>query len=144
MRLCPCACIDALVVSRLCARAVHLIGLDGYLFEGSTARLLRFVLSTLRKQPPLESTERMQFLVLDMTTSSCTASNRTPADQPDTSGLPSHQRTNPTPADYPHTSGPTRHQRTTLTSADQPDTSGPPSHQRINLIPADQLVLCAH
>lgn len=45
--------------------AIHLFGLDGFLFEGSTARLLRQVLTTLRTRQQMA---QMQFLVLDMTT----------------------------------------------------------------------------
>ena len=48
--------------------AIHLLGLEGFLFEGSTARLLRYVLATIRNQQH-EVRPRMQFLVLDM--SSC-------------------------------------------------------------------------
>ena len=40
---------------------IHLLGLEGFLFEGSTTRLLRYVLAEIRR-----SAFQMRFLVLDM------------------------------------------------------------------------------
>ena len=42
-------------------KAIHLLGLEGFLFEGSTTRLLRYVLAEIRRSPGT-----MRFLVLDM------------------------------------------------------------------------------
>ena len=42
-------------------KAIHLVGLEGFLFEGSTTRLLRYVLARTRRTPG-----EMRFLILDL------------------------------------------------------------------------------